>query len=446
MNSSAKDIMALDYFLDSLADPDLVLKIREREPSTLDDALKIALRLEAWSRASEGRDAATTRAVRSVHSVESSPDLWTKLRHLTQQVEELATQLTKRQECHQENEQSRCANVESLRSSVDELRLSCRSVLAEHKQKKRRITCWKCGASGHIRSNCRLRKNAEENDWRVASVQLSSKYPSPPDVADTLAGETPRDAQLADEEIRQVAIHLLYAGEEPDAAEMSKGSKKILDQLHRLTVSNGVVCREFRGRNGRHVLQSLVPLKLREVVAKCCHNGLNGAHLGIKKTLDQVQQRYFWPTWKTDVAKYCRQCSECKRSSRFRRRKHTNVARPHFVDVLQSGQAETVVEPICASVAPIPVSSKPDSDESSVDSHAETSKIRCDEQPSAAVEDAAAEGNDQPCSPTPALEQQLTTDYSSDQNPNDLRSSKRNLRSGGRTHQTGRCMVLRFRD
>jgi len=122
------------------------------------------------------------------------------------------------------------------------------------------------------------------------------------------------------------------------------------------------------------------------------------------------------------------------------------VARPHFVDVLQSGQAETVVEPIGASVVPTLVSSKPDSGESTVDNLAETSKIRCDEQPSAAVEDAADEGNDQPSSPTPAFEQQLTTDYSSDQNPNDLRSSERSLRSGGRTHHAGRCMVLRFRD
>ena len=160
-----------------------------------------------------------------------------------------------------------------------------------------------------------------------------------------------------------------------------------------------------------------------------------------------MQHRYFWPIWNTDVAKYCRQCSECKRNLRFRRRKHTNVARPRFADMLQSGLAETVVEPIGASVVPTPVSSQPDSDETTVDNRAETSKIRCDEQPSVAVEVVAAEGKDQSCSRRPPSEQQLTTDseiaINPDQSPNDLRSSKRSLRSNGRTHHAGRRMVLR---
>ena len=43
----AREILAVDYFMGSLCDPDLVLKIREREPTTLDEVLKIALRPEA---------------------------------------------------------------------------------------------------------------------------------------------------------------------------------------------------------------------------------------------------------------------------------------------------------------------------------------------------------------------------------------------------------------
>jgi len=42
--------MATDYFLDALGDPELALKIRERNPENLDSALRIALQLEVWTK------------------------------------------------------------------------------------------------------------------------------------------------------------------------------------------------------------------------------------------------------------------------------------------------------------------------------------------------------------------------------------------------------------
>jgi len=46
----ARETISCDYFLDALADPDLALKVRERNPSDLDSALRIALQLETWTR------------------------------------------------------------------------------------------------------------------------------------------------------------------------------------------------------------------------------------------------------------------------------------------------------------------------------------------------------------------------------------------------------------
>ena len=67
----AREILAVDYFMNSLGDPDLVLKIREREPATLDEVLKIALRLEVWQKDSlrgrnEDKDRGRDKQVRSV--------------------------------------------------------------------------------------------------------------------------------------------------------------------------------------------------------------------------------------------------------------------------------------------------------------------------------------------------------------------------------------------
>lgn len=44
------DILATKAFLDALSDKSLALKVREREPVTLDQACKIALRLEGYKK------------------------------------------------------------------------------------------------------------------------------------------------------------------------------------------------------------------------------------------------------------------------------------------------------------------------------------------------------------------------------------------------------------
>ena len=43
-----RETIACDYFIDSIDDPDFALKVRERNPGTLDEALRVALQLEAW--------------------------------------------------------------------------------------------------------------------------------------------------------------------------------------------------------------------------------------------------------------------------------------------------------------------------------------------------------------------------------------------------------------
>ena len=44
-----REAITCDHFLDALEDPDLALKIRERQPADLDSALRIALHLEVWA-------------------------------------------------------------------------------------------------------------------------------------------------------------------------------------------------------------------------------------------------------------------------------------------------------------------------------------------------------------------------------------------------------------
>jgi len=46
--NDASDVIGRDAFIDSLNDDTSSLKVRKREPPTLDDAAKIAMRLESY--------------------------------------------------------------------------------------------------------------------------------------------------------------------------------------------------------------------------------------------------------------------------------------------------------------------------------------------------------------------------------------------------------------
>jgi len=45
LQQKAREAIATDYFVDATDDADFALKVRERAPSTLDEALRVALQL-----------------------------------------------------------------------------------------------------------------------------------------------------------------------------------------------------------------------------------------------------------------------------------------------------------------------------------------------------------------------------------------------------------------
>ena len=76
----------------------------------------------------------------------------------------------------------------------------------------------------------------------------------------------------------------------------SAAAKELLSQWDQLEVRDGIVYRRWALKNGRaEALQLLVPGAHRQDFLKKVHSGMTGGHLGVKRTMDQVQRRAFWP-------------------------------------------------------------------------------------------------------------------------------------------------------
>ena len=60
----------------------------------------------------------------------------------------------------------------------------------------------------------------------------------------------------------------------------------------------------------------LVPEDMKETVLQSLHDHGTAGHMGIRRTLDRVMERFYWPGAYGEVRDYCRSCVLCQRRSR----------------------------------------------------------------------------------------------------------------------------------
>jgi len=104
-----------------------------------------------------------------------------------------------------------------------------------------------------------------------------------------------REAKLKDPSLRPV-IDYREAGSEPPPTDTlrkeSHDTKAHLAQWMFLTLEEGVLCRRFVNNNGlTQQVQLVPPPSHREELLRQVHTGITGGHLGLKKTLSQLQRR-----------------------------------------------------------------------------------------------------------------------------------------------------------
>jgi len=51
--ADAREEIACDHFTNALSDSEFALKVKERAPTSLDEALRVALRFEAWAKSTK---------------------------------------------------------------------------------------------------------------------------------------------------------------------------------------------------------------------------------------------------------------------------------------------------------------------------------------------------------------------------------------------------------
>jgi len=187
LDSRAREVMACDYFVQSIAEPDLVLKIREANPSTLDEALHVALRQELWLKEAAGyrMDERPHARARPSTEMNSSQDaaaynhlaagfkkLEAKFSELQQQIKPSAAAATQQSLDSQKSPAAALERPAAAASGQDSSAWSKKPPSSSaakgntapafdappqrpwQRGGRRTITCWSCGGEGHISREC----------------------------------------------------------------------------------------------------------------------------------------------------------------------------------------------------------------------------------------------------------------------------------------------------
>ena len=85
--------------------------------------------------------------------------------------------------------------------------------------------------------------------------------------------------------------------------------RNIQPGLRKCFIVDGILCRKFIQNGVTHHTQIVVPSKLRGKVLQQLHDC--SGHLGLKKTLGKLKQRFYWPGYEGDTEVHVQECKQC---------------------------------------------------------------------------------------------------------------------------------------
>jgi hypothetical protein len=82
--------------------------------------------------------------------------------------------------------------------------------------------------------------------------------------------------------------------------------------LRKAYLKDGLLCCDLTDSTtmADHV-QLVVPAAMQEMVLTHLHN--QSGHLGMRKTMEKVKARYYWPGYESDIERWVHECEECQR-------------------------------------------------------------------------------------------------------------------------------------
>ena len=144
----------------------------------------------------------------------------------------------------------------------------------------------------------KTRSQRGQDKFRGTAIQpLTETTPNMP-----LGFQIPTDIMQMQEKDPTLSI-LLQRAQERKQGNSNDGGKEYVLQ-------NGILYHQ----NGQ-VMRLVVPQVAREIVLTLGHSIPWAGHLGKHKTTARIKRHFYWPGLQSDIAQFCRSCSQCQKTS-----------------------------------------------------------------------------------------------------------------------------------
>ena len=158
---------------------------------------------------------------------------------------------------------------------------------------------------------CGYRTDWEDQSNR-AFTAVATSNPESTANTDTKEETSIAEIQKQDDDLRTIR-NWLALGEKPIYSSISGESyvvKSLWSQWDTLRIKNNILCR-LQPHN--EITEVIIPASERRHMLKQCHDESTSGHLGIRKTLGRLRERYYWPGIRNDVKTYVGGCDTCSR-------------------------------------------------------------------------------------------------------------------------------------
>lgn len=137
-----------------------------------------------------------------------------------------------------------------------------------------------------------------------------------------------QEQQESDPDLKRIR-EWMSANSRPTWQEVSSSSpslKSYWAQWNSLLIEEGLLKRIVESADGTEAKrQLLVPKTCVPEILRQLHDGTSGGHLGVKKTLQKVRERFYWVSCSDDVRDWCRRCATCAASNGPQRKRRAGM-------------------------------------------------------------------------------------------------------------------------
>jgi len=96
----------------------------------------------------------------------------------------------------------------------------------------------------------------------------------------------------------------------------AKGLPLLMTKYSKLSQEGDLYWWQETGKTAR----LYVPTAMVQQVLKAYHDSPMAGHLGYRKTVQAIKDRFWWPNYKAEVLKYCTECEACQRNKHARQK------------------------------------------------------------------------------------------------------------------------------